>query len=221
MGVRVHYDSVKDFAPVILITNHPFWMLVFPGIPANSLSEFVALAKSQPGGLAYGSAGSGNLTHLAGEQFKSIAGVDLLHVPYKGGVPAITDTVAGRVALYIGPMLGTQQYVADKRLKVLAVTSSVRSSLAPDIPTASEAGYPGVDIVGMTAVLAPAGTPSAAIARLNAEVNRILEEPALRVQLARLAAEVVGGKPEQLGQRIRDDLAKWSAVVKKAGIKAD
>lgn len=221
MGVPVRYDSISDFAPVILITNHPFWILVYPGLAANSLTDFVALAKSRPGQLAYGSAGTGNLTHLAAEQFKAIAGIDMLHVPYKGGVPAITDTVAGRVALYIGPMLGTQQYVADKRLRVLAVTSPSRSMLAPEIPTAAEAGFPGVDIVGLTALLAPAGTPSAVITRLNAEVNRLLDDPAMRGQLARLAAEVVGGKPEQLSSRTRDDIAKWSAVVKKAGIKPD
>jgi tripartite-type tricarboxylate transporter receptor subunit TctC len=212
---------LKDVTPIILDANHPFWMLVPRVLPVNSVSELVALAKTKPTQLAYASAGAGNLTHLAGELFKSSTGADLLHVPYKTGAAAITDTVAGRVALYIGPMLGTQQQVAGKRLKVLAVTSSARSPLAPEVPTVGEAGYPAIDVSGLTAFLVPAGTPDAVVARLNSEANGVLLEPEMRAQFSRLAAEVAGGRPEELRERIRADIAKWSAVVKSAGITLD
>jgi tripartite-type tricarboxylate transporter receptor subunit TctC len=187
----------------------------------SSLGELVAFARSRPGELAYASAGVGNLTHLGGELFKSSTATDLLHVPYKTGAAAITDVVAGRVALYIGPMLGTQQYVADKRLKALAVTSVGRSALAPALPTVAETGYPAIDVSGLTAILAPAGTPQPIVARLNSVLNRLLLEPEVRSLISNLASEAVGGTPEELSARIRADIARWTALIKAAGIRPE
>ncbi|OGA53862.1 MAG: hypothetical protein A3F74_26120 [Betaproteobacteria bacterium RIFCSPLOWO2_12_FULL_62_58] len=215
---KVPFDPVKDFAPVVYTTLIPLIVVVHPAVPAKSVKELVSLARSQPGKLNYASAGGGTISHLAGELFKATAGVSMLHVPYKGGGPAIIELVGGQVQLQFGNMLIALPHVKTGRLRGLAVTGARRTSVIPDMPTVSEAGVAGYEVVQWHGVLAPAGTPREIIIKLNREINSILSLTEVRARLLSGGAEPHGGTPEQFGDHIKKDIAKWARVIKDAGI---
>jgi len=218
---KLPYDSLKDLAPVIHLAAAPVLLVVHPSVPAKTLKELVALAKTKPGLLAYASGGNGASTHLAGELFKMVAGVDIVHVPYKGTGPAIADVVAGQVQMNFAGISSGRSFVEAGRLRALAVTGETRNPAMPDVPTFTEAGFPGVDAGTNWGLFAPAGTPPAIIARLNTEFNRALRLPDVQSRITDLGYEAVGGTPEQWAAAERAEMDKWAKVVKAAHIKID
>jgi tripartite-type tricarboxylate transporter receptor subunit TctC len=217
---NLSYQPVKDFAPVALASSSPYLLVVHPAVPAQSVKELIALAKAQPGKLNYASAGAGSALHLASELFKSMAGVDIVHVPYKGtnGIP---DLIAGAVQMTIAGPPQTLTHVRAGRLRALAVTSSKRAVVAPQLPTMAEAGVPGYEVEAWYGALVPAASPRARVDQLAAAINRALASADLREKLAVQGLDPRGGSPAEFATVIRDDIAKWGRVVKDAGIKAD
>jgi len=218
---KLPYDTVKDFAPVALLVSATTVFVVHPSLPARTINEVVTLAKAQPGKLSFGSAGKGHLFHLTGELFKTAAKIDIVHVPYKGGSPAITNLVGGEVSLLFETMLALQPFIEAKRVRPIAVASAQRSPLLPGVPTFVESGFPGIVAANWYAVFAPAATPRAAITRLNGEIGRALNTPDMRERLQAQGTEVVAGSPEQLGDFVKSELAKWSAAAKASGTLVD
>ncbi|HZQ61724.1 MAG TPA: tripartite tricarboxylate transporter substrate binding protein [Casimicrobiaceae bacterium] len=218
---KLPYDSLKDLAPVIHLAAAPVLLVVHPSVPAKTLKELVALAKAKPGSLSYASGGNGASTHLAGELFKMVAGVDIVHVPYKGTGPAIADVVAGQVQMNFAGISSGRAFVESGRLRALAVTGDKRNPAMPDVPTFTEAGFPGVDAGTNWGLFAPAGTPAPIIARLNAEFNRALRLPDVQSRITDLGYDAVGGTPEQWAAAERAEIEKWAKVVKAAHIKID
>ena len=218
---KVPYDTLRDFAPITLAQISPFVLLVHPSVRANSVRELIALAKAKPGTLNYGSAGTGSVSHFSSEQFKALAGVDVVHVPYKGAGPYLIDLVAGRLQMAFENLPTVWANVRSGKLRLLAVGTKSRSALVPDAPTVAEAGVPGYESSTAFGVLAPAKTPAAAIARLNKELVRILHSADIREKMTAEGVEAVGGTPQEYGSHIRDELAKYARIVKAAGIKAD
>jgi len=218
---KLSYDMVRDFAPVTLLASTPFILAVHPSVPANSVAELIRLAKTKPGALNYGSGGSGTPPHLATELFKTAAGIDIVHVPYKTVAAAITDLVAGQlqVMFTVGPA-GLPQIRAG-RLRGLAVSTARRSAFAPDLPTVAESGLPGFDVFGWNGLLAPAGTPGSIIARLQGEIVRALQNSELRERIASFGFEPVGNTPEEFGEFVKADIARWADVVKQSGARVD
>jgi len=218
---RISYDMVRDFAPVTLLASTPFVLAVNPSVPATSVAELIRLAKAKPGTLNYGSGGSGTPPHLATELFKTMAGVDMVHVPYKTVAAAIADLVAGRlqVMFTVGPA-GLPQIQAG-RLRGLAVSTAKRSAFAPDLPTVAESGLPGFDVFGWNGVLAPAGTPAPVIAKLQAEMVRALKLPEVRERIAGFGFEPVGSTPEEFAEFVKVDIARWAKVVKESGARVE
>ena len=218
---KVPYDPVNDFTPVTLVASSPFMLLAHLGVPANTLKEFIALAKSKPGQLNFATPGQGSIQHLSNELLNHMAGIKMVHVPYKGGVPALIDTIAGAAAVtLITTVQGLPQVKAGK-VKVLAVTSTKRASVIPDVPTIAEAGVPGFESVVWFGVLAPAKTPKPVVDKLNGEITRILNTKEMRDRIAQQGGEAIAGSGDQLGKLMRDDLKKWAAVAKQAGIKPE
>lgn len=215
------FDTVKDFQPVSLVAQGPFVMVVHPSVPANNLAELIALAKAQPGKLNYASAGSGSLFHMAGELFKMLAGVNIVHVPYKGGAPATTSVLAGETQIMFGSPAGVLQHVSSGRMRLLAVTSPERSPFAPGAPTAIEAGLPGYEVDTWYGILAPAGTPRDIVDMLSAKIDAIVKSPEVRELYARQGLSPGGGTPDDFARKIAADMAKWSKVAKATGAKAD
>jgi len=215
------YDPLKDLLPVTMIHSAPLMLLVHPSVAAKSVKELIAEAKARPGQLNYASGGAGSTPHLAAELFKSIAGIDITHVPYKSGPPAIADLLGGQVAMMVENMPGTMPYVRSGKLRALAVTSSTRSPLAPALPTMSEAGVPGYEVIGWTGVLVPKGTPAEIVTRLHAELARILRTPEMRERMAALGAEPVGNTPEEFGAFIRAEMAQWGRIIKEKGVRSE
>ena len=213
------YDPVKDFAPVILVARLPLIMTVNAELPARSVAEVVALAKSRQ--LAFASSGSGGAPHLSGELFKQLAGIDLLHVPYRGSGPAVVDLIAGRVAIMFDATPSLLAFITSGQLRPLAAASASRHRLLPDVPTFAELGYPRLDIALWYGVAAPAATPRPVVARLNAELAKILDQPEIRRSLADQGADVAGGSPEDFGAFMRAEMERWGAVVRQAGIKPE
>ncbi len=218
---KMSFDPVTAFAPVIHLASAPNVVLVNPSLPVKSIAEFVKLAQQKPGQLSYASSGNGSSTHLAGELFKMQAKVDLLHVPYKGGGPALTDLLGGQVSMYVGSLPAGLPHVRTQKLRGLAVTSATRAEAMPDVPTVIEAGVADYEYVGWYGLLAPAGTPAPIIDRLNAESNRILKEPGMIEKLAADGAQPVGGTPAQFAEHIKKEIAKWAKVVKYARMATD
>ena len=218
---KLGYDVVKDFAPVTLIAVQPNILVVNPAVPANSVRELIALAGSRPGQLNYASSGSGAAAHLAGELFKSMAGVDIVHVPYKGAQPALTDLIAGHAQLMFATSASVVPYIKSGRLRALAVTTAGRSSLLPDLPTVAEAGVPGFEAITWHGVVVPSATPVALVARLNRDIVQVLGMADLRERLAGLGAEVAVGTPLEFTDYIARETPKWAAVVKKSGARAE
>jgi tripartite-type tricarboxylate transporter receptor subunit TctC len=218
---KLPYDIQRDFAPVSQIAVAPNIFVINPDIPAKTIQEFIAYAKARPGKLGYASGGNGSSSHMSMELFKSMTGVDLIHVPYKGSSPALTDVVAGQDAIMVVNMPPAVPLVKAGRLRALAVTTSTRSPLMPEVPTVAESGLPGYETVAWFGVLAPAGTPKDVIDRLSAEMAKIARSPEMRERLISLGAEPVGSTPEQFAAIIGRDIAKWTALSKAVGIKVD
>lgn len=218
---KLPYDSVKSFTPVTQVASLQLLLVVNPSMPVRSVKDLIALAKSKPGELNFGSSGSGQSLHLAGELFKTMAGIDIVHVPYKGSAPARTDLLAGQIHMMFESMIGVLPFVTSGRLRALAVSGAKRSPAAPDIPTMAEAGVPGYDASGWVGVLGPAGMPRPIVERLNGEIVAILNTPETRERLAKSGAEVVGSSPEEFARFIERQLTTWARVVKASGAKVD
>ncbi|MCP3020568.1 tripartite tricarboxylate transporter substrate binding protein [Cupriavidus basilensis] len=218
---KLPYDTRKDFAPVSLVANLPLILAGSPSLKARTVPELIAAAKAAPGQLTFASAGNGNTGHLAGELFDSLAGVKMTHVPYKGSAQVVNAMLAGEVQLTFDSISTSMPHIRSGRLKALAVTSARRATLAPDVPTLSEAGVPGFDINGWYAVLAPAGTPSAIVERLSKEIAAVLAQPELRANLASNGYEPVGSTPAALGAHIDAEITRWSKVVKDSGARLE
>jgi len=212
------YDPVKDFAPVCLTTTYPYVMVVNASLGVKTLKEFVALAKSKPGGLNYGTTGVGSSNHLVTELFAGKAGIKMTHIPYRGTALAVTDLLAGQVQMVFSDPISALQYVKSGALVALAVTSKDRSPVAPDVPTIAESGYPGFDAIAWHGILAPAKTPPAIVARLNAEAVKALNDPDTRALLEKQAIQIVGSSPEAFADFIKQDIAIWKEVADQARI---
>ena len=218
---KMNYDVLKDLAPITLLAHVPFALCAHPSVPANNVKELISLAKRRPGKLNFGSSGTAGAPHLAGELFKASAGLDLVHVPYKGLAPAITDLIGGQLDLIFADVNLVKQHVDGNRLRGLAVTGATRSAIMPQLPTVSEAALPGYQAGTWYGVLAPSGVPREVIAKLNVEISRILASSEIRERLATQGAEPAGNTPEQFAAMIKADLNKWAKVVEAANIKLD
>jgi tripartite-type tricarboxylate transporter receptor subunit TctC len=218
---RLPFDTVKDFAPVSVLVSLNNVLVVNPSVPAKSVKELIALAKAQPGKLTYASSGNGTSIHLSGELFKSMTGVDLLHIPYKGSSPAVTDLLGGQVNMMFDNIPSSLPHIRAGKLRALAVTGSKRSQLLPDVPTIAEAGVPGYDSYVWFGIVAPAGTPPEIIARLNAALVKIAATPAFRDRLSAQGYDVLSTTPEQMAISIRGEIAKWGKIVKTSGAHVD
>ncbi|MSQ71531.1 MAG: tripartite tricarboxylate transporter substrate binding protein [Betaproteobacteria bacterium] len=218
---RLPYDSIRDFAPITMLARLPLIMTINGGVKANTVQELVALAKAQPDRFSFASSGNGGAPHMAGELFKSATGADLLHVPYKGSGPAVADLISGQVQVMFDGAPSLIQHVRTGKLRAIGAASAQRNRLLPEVPTFAEAGYPGVDVALWYGLLAPAGTPPAIIARLNAKTVKALNAPDVRERFAAQGTEAMGGTPEQAAAFIRGEIDRWGPVVKKAGVKAD
>ncbi len=215
------YDPVKDFAPVILLARLPLIMSVTAMLPAQSVADVISLAKSRPGELAFASSGTGGAPHLAGELFKTVAGVDLLHVPYRGSGPAVVDLIAGRVAIMFDATPSLLPFITSHQLRPLAAASRQRHRLLPEVPSFAELGYDRMDISLWYGIVAPAATPQAIVQRLNAELGRILDIADVRKSFADQGADIAGGTPAEFDAFMREESARWGAVIKQAGIKPE
>jgi tripartite-type tricarboxylate transporter receptor subunit TctC len=218
---KVPYDTARDFAPVTLMARAPNALVAHPSLAANSVKELVALARSQPGRVNYGSGGNGSTPHLAGALFAAMAGIALTHVPYKGTAPATADLIGGQVQIAFLGIPTVLPHVKSGKLRVLAVTGKRRSPELPDVSTVDEAGVPGYEVNPWYGLLAPAGTLRETVARLGAEVSRILRAAEMKEKLAMQGAEVAGGSPEEFAAVIQADTLTWSRVVKDAGIRGE
>jgi tripartite-type tricarboxylate transporter receptor subunit TctC len=214
----VSYDPVRDFAPITLAATAPNVLVVGQGVAAKTMPEFLALARQKPGALNYGSAGTGTSPHMSMEMLKSMAGIDLVHIPYKGTAPAVTDLIGGQVGAMFVNTLTAKPHVDSGRLRALAVTGSKRSSALPGVPTVAESGVPGYVAVQWYGLLAPAGTPAAVITRIHDEAVKALQTDEVKQKLAADGAEPVGSTPAEFAKLIRDDLEKWTRVARAAKI---
>ncbi|MGQ0750137.1 MAG: Bug family tripartite tricarboxylate transporter substrate binding protein [Betaproteobacteria bacterium] len=217
----IPYDPERDFQSIVQYYYTPNLLAVTPSLPVNSVHELIAYAKKNPGSLLFGSSGNGTTFHLSAELFQLMSGARMTHVPFKAVQLAMTDMMAGRIHLMFNSVASIQPYVKSGKLRGLAVTSSKRSVAFPDLPTVSEAGLPGFEVVAWAGVIAPAKTPRALVERLNSEINKALAAPAVGGKLTALGYEVVGGTPEQFAMHTRKEGAKWADVVKRAGVKID
>ena len=218
---KLAYDPVKDFAPVSLIAGAGYLLVVHPSLQATTVKELIALAKAKPGALNFSSAGNGTVLHLTTELFRSMAGIQLVHVPYKGAAPALTDLLSGQVQLAFNPASVVLPHVRTNRLRALGITSVKRSPLAPEVPTVAEAGVPGYEASGWYAVLAPAGTPQPVISRLHRELINALADRDVKERFAATGVEPIGTTPGQFAAYMRDEYAKWGKVVRAAGVKGE
>jgi tripartite-type tricarboxylate transporter receptor subunit TctC len=218
---KLPYDPIKDFAPITLVAITPNVLVLNPGLPANTVGELISYAKANPGKLSFGSGSNGSAGHLAGELFKVDAGVDMVHVPYKGGAPAMQDLLSGQIQLMFDNLANSMPQVKAGRLKALAVTTAKRSALVPELPTLTEAGVPNFDIYTWFGLLAPAGTPRDIIAKWNAEVTKVLSAPDVRERLHAQGAEPAPGTPEQFAALIRSEIPKYAKIIKDSGAKVD
>ncbi len=216
---KLPYDPAKDFEPITLINTTPLVVVVNPNLPAKSIQELIALAKAKPGALNFGSAGSGGANHLAGELFSVMAGVKMVHVPYKGNAPALTDLVGGHVDVAFNGVTSALPLIKAGKLRPLAVTSLTRSGALPDIPTLDELGLKGFQAIAWNGLSAPARTPKELIARINTDVLKVIRSPEFVERLKGEGADPVGNSPEQFTAFLREETAKWSKVIKFANIK--
>jgi tripartite-type tricarboxylate transporter receptor subunit TctC len=217
----LNYNLEKDFAPITMVGSVPLVFVVHPSVPANNLTELIAYAKSKPGYLTYASSGAGAPQRMAAELFKRAAGVNMLHVPYKGSGPAMADLMGGQVLTMVETVPAAQAFIKSNKLRALAVTTPERISMLPDVPTASEAGLPGFAVSSMFGVLAPANTPKEIVDRLNTELVKILKEPEVKEQLLQQGAYALSTTPQQTTDRIKKEIAMWAAVIQDAKITAE
>ncbi|MBI2294924.1 MAG: tripartite tricarboxylate transporter substrate binding protein [Betaproteobacteria bacterium] len=218
---KVSFDPVKSFAPVILMSSQPYVLAVHASVPAAGFKEFVALARAKPGTLTFATPGTGTLQHLSGELIKKLGGIDIIHVPYKGGGPAIVDLTGGQVSAAV---LGSSVVIPHARagkVRILAVTSGVRSAALPNVPTLAESGLSEIDVYQSLSLLAPASTPRAIIARLNGEATKVLMQPATRERLEAAGFEPRTGSPKEVEALLRDGRARWSKLIKELGLKPE
>ena len=218
---HVPYDTLRDFVPISLISIGPFVLITHPSVPAGSVKKLIALAKAQPGKLNYASAGNGTANHLAMELFKHMAGIDIVHVPYKGAPQAVTDVVSGHMNMMFNSIAPIVGHIKAGRLRVLGIASAQRSPQLPDVPTISEAGLPGFEAVNWFGMFAPAKTPKRIIARLNEAVVKVVHTPEIQAQFLALGADPVGSSAEEFAAFVRRDMEKYAKIVKIAGAKVD
>ena len=218
---KTPWDAVRDFAPVSLTSTSPNIFVVHPSLPVNSVRELIALAKAKPGAINYGSSGSGTSTHLAGELFKSMAGVDIVRIPYKGGAANMVALFSNEVQLSFSTAGSVTPNLKSGKLKALAVASAQPSALIPGLPTAAESGLPGFESSTINGVFVPAKTPAAIIRRLNQEIGQYINRPEVKEQFLRAAVEPVGSSPEQLAATMKTEIAKWGKLIREAGIRVD
>ncbi|HEU0290737.1 MAG TPA: tripartite tricarboxylate transporter substrate binding protein [Burkholderiales bacterium] len=217
---KLPYDPAKDFEPITLINTTPLVVVVHPGVPAKTVKDLIALAKARPGTINYGSSGSGGSNHLAGELFNALAGVKMVHIPYKGNAPALTDLLGGHVDLVFNGLTSAMPLIKSGKLRALAVTSIKRTGSLPDMPTLDELGLKGFQAVAWNGLSAPARTPKDIIAKINADVLKVVRSPELAERLRAEGSDPVGSSPEQYAAFLRDEIAKWSKVIKFAGVKS-
>ena len=218
---KLPYDPIRDFAPIALTVGTPYVLTIHPSLPVTTLRQLIAFAKSKPGQLNYASAGNGSTHHLCGELLKSMAGINIVHVPYKGGPPATMAVLSGEMSMHFSSVSALSAHIRSGKLKALGVTSAARSSLLPDIPTMSEAGLPGFEMLSWFGLLAPAATPRAIVTRLNGETVKALSLPDMKSAIAAQGSEVMSGSPEQFADYIRIEIARIGKIAKAAGIKAE
>jgi tripartite-type tricarboxylate transporter receptor subunit TctC len=218
---KLPYDTINDFAPITMVSAVNLVLVVNPTVPARNLKELIDLAKAKPGALNYGAVGEGSLGHLAAEVFRSMAGIKIVHVPYRGAPQVTTALLGNEVQMFFDVTITAIPQMKAGKVRGLAVTSSKRATALPELPTMAEAGLPGYEVIGWNGILAPAGTPAPVIRKLHAEIVRILNSPEMRARLAADAVEPIGNTPEEFAAVIKADVAKWAKVVKEAGMKAE
>ena len=217
----VPYDVVKDFSPITLVTISPFLLLVNPAVPVKSVKELIALAKAKSNTLNFGTAGIGSTAHLAGEQFKAISGVQIVHVPYKGASQSLIALLSGEAQIGVESLPVVLTHIRSGKLRTLAVGTTTRSPIVPEYPTMQEAGVPGYEQTTASGVLAPAKTPAFVISKLNTEIRKILQKQEVKDQLVKLGTQALGGTPEQYAEHLRNEYAMYARVIKAAGIKRE
>ena len=215
---KLPFDPIKDFAPISEFASLPLILVVHPSLPATSLKEFIAMAKSKAGGWDYASSGVGTSPHLAAEMFKSMAGVDLVHVPYKGNAEAMNAFLGGHIKIYFALVPAVLQHVKAGSLRAIAVTTEQRLPYLPDVPTIAESGFPGYEISSWQGVFAPGGTPRDVVGKINGEVVRLLSVPEVRARISLEGADPVGSSPDAFAERVKSEIAKWTKVARSAGI---
>ncbi len=218
---KLGYDTVKDFAPISVVASLPVVLAVEPGVPAATIKELIALAKAKPGQLTMASSGNGTVFHLTGELFKDAAGVNIVHVPFKGGAPAVAALLGGQVSMTFETSVTVVPHIRSGKLRALGVASPKRIALLPDVPTLGESGFPGILAENWYGLFAPAGTPRETIARLYTELDRAIHNPDVREKLAQQGAEIRENTPEQTAAFLRSEMTKWARVIKDSGAKAD
>ena len=218
---KLPYDAVRDFAPIIFVAATPYVLAVHPSLPVTTVKQLIAFAKARPGQINYASAGNGSTHHLSGELLKSMAGIDIVHVPYKGTGPALTGLVSGEVSITFSTVTSIQPHVKAGRVKALAVTTPKPSPMMPGVPSLAESALPGFEMLSWFGLLAPAAAPPAIVTRMNTEVAKVLALPEIKAALAAQGLETKGGTPAQFGDYIKSEIAKISKIAKTAGVKAD
>jgi tripartite-type tricarboxylate transporter receptor subunit TctC len=218
---KTPYDVQRDFAPITLVLSSPTILVVHPSVAASSVKELIALAKAKPGALNYGSAGYASAPHFAAELFKSMAGIDIVHIPYKGAGAAVIDVIGGQIQMMIGTAPSVTPNIKAGKLKALAVSSAQPSLLAPGLPTMAASGLPGYEFASINGVFAVAKTPDAIINRLNQEIVRAVTQPDVKEKLLNIGTEVVTSSPEGFANKLRSEIAKWDKLIKEVGIRAE
>jgi tripartite-type tricarboxylate transporter receptor subunit TctC len=221
MSKTLPFDTLKNFEPIIITHVVPLMLVVAPSLPVKSVKELVAYGKANPGKLSFASSGPGGAPHFSGELFKTMAGIDMIHIPYKGSTLAHPDLISGRTSMMFDTVAAINTQVKSDKVRALAVTTAKRSSAAPNVPTMAEAGMAGYETSTWGGILAPAGTPKAVVAKLNADINKALNSPDVRQRLADAGIEVGGGTPEQFSGFIQSEMVKWAKVAKDAGIQPE
>jgi len=218
---KASYDTLKDFVPVVLTAAIPMVLVVNPAVPAKNMKEFVDLVKSKPGQVNYSSSGSGTITHLASAMLSAQMGLSTQHVPYKGSAPGLVDLAAGQTQFMTDTINTALPYIKDGRLRAIAVTSAKRSQVLPDLPTFNESGLPGFDAAAWQGVVVPAGTPAEIVTRLNAEINKAMQDAGVRARLAGQGADVLGSTPGEYAAYIRAEMPRWAKAIKESGANAE
>ena len=218
---KLNYDLLRDFTPLSQLTSQPYLLVVHPSVSVKNVRELIALAKAKPGALNYGSSGIGGTSHLSGALLASMAGIQMTHVPYKGGNPAMQDVIAGNIQMLFSTLLQSQAFLKDGRLRAIAISTATRSPAAPDVPTIAESGVPGYEVAPWYGLLLPARTPESIVNKLSVEVMRIMRLPDVAPRMAADGSVAVGSTPEQFGALLKVETAKWGKVVKEANIKAE